>query len=370
MQGVDRPAAVAPPVRRAPAVCCRTVAPVDVHAFGFHDLDGRAHHGKDRVVGPEQFGELLVSGLHCERNAIRRSPRAPAGTAPARRLLPPQPPPPRRGSVGAAAPTPPWRRHRSRRPAPHGRFRSDPARRAVDVSPRAGSGCSDCTKASVEVRSAGALTSTRSAAISSSSSSAMASRPAIGTAGAPGDDRASAWRRAAANGPPIPNPVRSALFKMTTVGMSDPLTASRSSGLSASAITSTVMSAVAPSAVTATPASANAADTVVRPTPSSTVHRNTHGRTGAPDNRCQPRIAALLSESRQGVDENLAASMSPRGAPRSVAPVPTHDVGTSEGVPRAVVVAVGSKPATRWRPVPVEGNCWVSICTTMRVLHP
>ena len=45
------------------------------------------------------------------------------------------------------------------------------------------------------------------------------------------------------------------------------------------------------------------------PDPASTVHGNAHRRPGTPNNRRQPRIAALLSELRQDVDEDQAASM-------------------------------------------------------------
>ena len=252
------------------------------------------------------------------------------------------------------------RRRRPRRSRPRrGRSRTCPACRADAGERPATVDARLCTNASVDVRSAGVLTNVRSAEIISSSRSAVASRATIGTVGTPVNARyVAACRCASVNGPPAPNPVRSALLSTATVGRSTPIIA-WSSGLSVSAITTTCRSATESSGVTVTPADASAATTVPRPTPSrpSTVTRS------GEEIRLMigvNRGLRLCSANRVSASAKMWwPSLSHRVTTRSPSKC-WHLRGAGAS---GVLAGCGQTHG-----VPAEGNCWVSICPTMRVL--
>ena len=91
------------------------------------------------------------------------------------------------------------------------------------------------------------------------------------------------------------------------------------------------------------------------PNPVTSQHCNTQWDGDTRDDRRQPRIATLLSKSCQHIDENLVAFRC------------AHRVETRS--PRQML-APRRAHRERLSPIPAEGNCWVSICTTMRVLEP
>ncbi len=83
------------------------------------------------------------------------------------------------------------------------------------------------------------------------------------------------------------------------------------------------------------PCSVSAALDRAAPNPVTPQHRNTQRDSNTADDRCQPRIAALLSKSRQRIDENLAAFRCPH--PGETRSPDRLNVGTSAGTSRAVV---------------------------------
>ena len=168
----------------------------------------------------------------------------------AHRLRPPPRCARRPGRPGwpAAAPSTRSRRRRPRRaPRRHTRCRTGPMWRAVAAEARGRTECPVPANASVDVRSAGSVTSARSADISSSSRcrGGQQARPSALSAPRSTQRQSAARRWARASGPPSPRPARSALFSTATVGRSAAASRARSSGLSASAMTTTCTSAVA-----------------------------------------------------------------------------------------------------------------------------
>ena len=177
-----------------------------------------------------------------------------------------------------------------------------------------------------------------------------------------------ARRSATAIGPPAPKPARSALLSTTSVGRCDAdASIARSSGLTASATTTTSTSASSSSATTHHPGTGQrgrhrAPTHAVSPT-----NRNPERAADRLDERGHPRITCSLREPCQLGGENLVAFPGRRLAHAHALVVP--HAGSRLRPPPQMVASpwpLCERLFSAARSAAI-GNCWVSICTTMRV---